>query len=191
MLSYDLRPSRPPPPPPPPASTKGEHELEIWKGGSNCCCISWEGWGWTQIGWQLKITIVPLRWHPLLFCILGVGMNLCIFCICSINLQDPRPPPQKKKNHICIFWKLKLQGFLLFQFSSMKLCCNTFFKDLYVFFFCRNSHIAHSTLQFLITVVPCHFQLLLCEQDGELWVVLVAGSNGWFNYRHQACTLTT
>merc|ERR1712226_700302 len=24
------------------------------------------------------------------------------------------------------------------------------------------------------------------EEDGELWVLLVAGSNGWFNYRHQA-----
>merc|ERR1711910_128794 len=23
-------------------------------------------------------------------------------------------------------------------------------------------------------------------EDGELWVLLVAGSNGWFNYRHQA-----
>ena len=31
---------------------------------------------------------------------------------------------------------------------------------------------------------PCfdHFSL----QDGDLWVLLVAGSNGWFNYRHQA-----
>jgi len=24
------------------------------------------------------------------------------------------------------------------------------------------------------------------EEDGDLWVLLVAGSNGWFNYRHQA-----
>ena len=24
------------------------------------------------------------------------------------------------------------------------------------------------------------------HQDGDLWVLLVAGSNGWFNYRHQA-----
>merc|ERR1711963_837037 len=24
------------------------------------------------------------------------------------------------------------------------------------------------------------------DEDGELWVLLVAGSNGWFNYRHQA-----
>merc|ERR1719304_22213 len=23
-------------------------------------------------------------------------------------------------------------------------------------------------------------------EDGDLWVLLVAGSNGWFNYRHQA-----
>merc|ERR1712055_523201 len=23
-------------------------------------------------------------------------------------------------------------------------------------------------------------------EDGELWVLLVAGSNGWYNYRHQA-----
>merc|ERR1711936_905323 len=24
------------------------------------------------------------------------------------------------------------------------------------------------------------------DEDGDLWVLLVAGSNGWFNYRHQA-----
>ena len=26
----------------------------------------------------------------------------------------------------------------------------------------------------------------ISSQDGDLWVLLVAGSNGWFNYRHQA-----
>ena len=30
------------------------------------------------------------------------------------------------------------------------------------------------------------FGLKFYFQDGELWVLLVAGSNGWFNYRHQA-----
>ena len=30
------------------------------------------------------------------------------------------------------------------------------------------------------------FSLHFVFQDGELWVLLVAGSNGWFNYRHQA-----
>jgi hypothetical protein len=28
------------------------------------------------------------------------------------------------------------------------------------------------------------------NQQGEHWAVLVAGSNGWYNYRHQVCTLT-
>ena len=28
-------------------------------------------------------------------------------------------------------------------------------------------------------------------KDGDLWVLLVAGSNGWFNYRHQVFNVTT
>ena len=41
-------------------------------------------------------------------------------------------------------------------------------------------------LVLLLLLLPLFLLLLLLiPQDGELWVLLVAGSNGWFNYRHQ------
>ena len=36
----------------------------------------------------------------------------------------------------------------------------------------------------LSDIFPLNSKLPTCK-DGELWVLLVAGSNGWFNYRHQ------
>lgn len=37
----------------------------------------------------------------------------------------------------------------------------------------------------LVLGIPHNFELPKLKDDGVHWALLVAGSNGWMNYRHQ------
>ncbi len=102
---------------------------------------------------------------------------MCIFCICSINLQDPRPPPKKNKN-ICIYCQSD-KGFCFSYFLPRNYAVTHFLKTC-IFIFSVVTHSIFRSAVFNYSMSHAIFNCFCLNRMGNCgwfwWLAAMAGS---------------